>query len=313
MENSQSSILVSIAMATYNGEKYLVEQLDSIINQTHKNIELIIIDDCSIDGTVEVIQSYQKRYPFIRLHQNPVNLGIVKSFEKSINLCSGDYIALSDQDDIWCLNKIEVLLRHIGNNLLIHSDAALIHSDGTNLASSHFMYSKKPKNNTFYDYLLINNVTGCTTLFSKELVQIAFPIPDDFYIHDHYLALIASFYNRIFLLDEQLVYYRQHSNNIIGASRLPFEKFLENSKVKSDSYNSLLNKVIFQANWMIELSRDYRLSLYKGKWSSKYSIFKLLRLPQGVKLLLYFLALAGFKNRNISKHIYNFIYKIPKN
>ncbi len=117
MKNS----LISIAMATYNGEKYLKDQLDSIYNQTYKNIEVIVTDDCSIDKIVEILEQYA-RFHGLKYTVNEENLGFVKV----ISLCGGEYIALADQDDIWEKNKIEILVNEIGSNLLIHSDWVIL-------------------------------------------------------------------------------------------------------------------------------------------------------------------------------------------
>ena len=193
---------VSIAMATYNGSKFLNQQLDSIINLTYKCTELIIVDDCSSDNTIEIINSYIDKYHWIKLYQNVINIGAVKSFEKAINLCSGDYIALSDQDDVWFPNKLQTLLDNIEENLLIHSDAVLVDEHMNIVANSYFSTIKNKKLSGFTDYLLMNNVTGCTMLFSRKLFELAMPIPEGFYIHDHYLAIVASFHGTIKLLDE---------------------------------------------------------------------------------------------------------------
>lgn len=114
--------LVSIAMATYNGEKYLKEQLDSIYAQTYKNIEVIVCDDCSSDKTVEILDEYKEKYG-LKYYINEKNLGFKKNFEKAISLCSGDFIALADQDDIWIESKIEIFLKSKGiDNLIYMSD-----------------------------------------------------------------------------------------------------------------------------------------------------------------------------------------------
>ncbi len=101
--------LVSVAMCTYNGERFLAQQLDSIINQTYTNIEIVICDDGSTDKTIQMIQEYQKKFATIKLYQNKTNLGFVQNFAKAISLTTGDYVATSDQDDIWLKNKIEIL------------------------------------------------------------------------------------------------------------------------------------------------------------------------------------------------------------
>ena len=100
--------LVSIALCIYNGERFLKEQLETLVNQTYKNIEIVAVDDCSTDSSVLILETYKAKYPFINIHRNARNLGYVKNFEKAISLCKGDFIALSDQDDIWDPDKIKL-------------------------------------------------------------------------------------------------------------------------------------------------------------------------------------------------------------
>ena len=138
--------LVSIAMATYNGEKYLRKQLESIYNQTYKNIEFIVCDDRSSDKTVKILQEYQNKYG-LKFFINEQNLGFVKNFEKAASLCTGEYIAFADQDDVWLPDKIEILLSEIGNNSLICSDAKLIDENNNQVAES------LVKNLNFFDCL----------------------------------------------------------------------------------------------------------------------------------------------------------------
>ena len=123
---SKSSALVSIAMATYNGEKYVAEQLESLVKQTHKNIEIVIVDDCSTDNTVSVVKEFQKKYGFITLIEKENNSGVTKTFEHAICNCKGEYIALSDQDDIWQPDKIEILLSELNHEDAIYSNSLLI-------------------------------------------------------------------------------------------------------------------------------------------------------------------------------------------
>ena len=105
---------VSIALATYNGEKYLREQLDSILSQSIQDFELVACDDCSTDSTLKILNEYAEKDFRVKVFTNEKNLGFKKNFEKAIFLCSGDYIALSDQDDIWTENHLQVLLENIG-------------------------------------------------------------------------------------------------------------------------------------------------------------------------------------------------------
>ena len=125
--------LVSIALCTFNGAKYLSEQVESILNQTYTNLEIIICDDCSSDDTPDIISKYLSKDRRIKMFVNTTNLGCNKNFEKAISLTSGEYIAISDQDDIWEPYKIEELVNNIGDNWLIFSNSSLIDTDGHEL------------------------------------------------------------------------------------------------------------------------------------------------------------------------------------
>jgi len=207
--------LVSIAMATYNGEKYLEEQLDSIYAQTYKNIEVIVCDDKSSDQTIEILEKYKQKYG-LEYYINKQNLGYVKNFEKVVSLSTGEFIALSDQDDIWLPNKIEMLIEEIGDSLLIHSDAYLVNESGKIISDSFSKSIKKRPMQTKIEYLFHNNVTGCTMMFHKKLLDYALPIPENFPVHDWWFAIMASKYGNINYFKKNLIKYRQHSNNQIG-------------------------------------------------------------------------------------------------
>lgn len=210
-----NSNLVSIAMATYNGEKYLVKQLDSLLNQTYTHLEIIICDDMSSDGTVEIINEYIQKDNRIQLVENKDNLGYVKNFEKAISLCSGKYIALSDQDDIWDKDKVTILIDNIGDNLLIHSDCRLIDEDGETISLT---WKNELYSHTYIDDFLFSNVvTGCTALFSKELLVNILPFPKGLAYHDWYLAVYAARMKKIKYLPNTLIQYRQHSDQDTGA------------------------------------------------------------------------------------------------
>ncbi|PLW80815.1 glycosyltransferase family 2 protein [Candidatus Woesearchaeota archaeon] len=206
--------LVSIAMTTYNGEKYLKEQLDSIFNQSYKNLEVIVCDDCSNDKTVEILEEYSKNFG-LKYFSNENNLGFKKNFEKAISLCTGDFIALADQDDIWEKHKIEILVKNIGVCSLIHSASSLI-DENSNFISplwikqDNFKYS-------FEKMIFGNTITGCTTLFKRELLKDFSPIPSGEKYHDWWLALLATKNNGITYVNEPLVKYRQHSSQDTGA------------------------------------------------------------------------------------------------
>lgn len=121
---------ISVALATYNGVLFLREQLDSILNQTLQAAEIIVCDDCSTDGTWLVLREYAEKYACFKIFQNDENIGFMRNFEKAMRLCSGDYIALSDQDDIWLPDHLQILLEGIGDKMCVVGDAELIDSKG---------------------------------------------------------------------------------------------------------------------------------------------------------------------------------------
>lgn len=211
-----SNKLVSIAMATYNGEKYLREQLDSIYSQTYKNIEVVVCDDCSTDTTVKILEEYQQKHG-LKYYVNEKNLGYSKNFEKVASLCSGEYIAFSDQDDIWHSKKIRILLDEIGENTLIHTDATLIDPQKNIIAESSKDYFKLRKyvesEENHNKYIgLISCVQGCTIMCRKELFQKAFPVPFG-EEYDFWLGFVASKEKGIKYLDKKLVLWRVHESN----------------------------------------------------------------------------------------------------
>ncbi|MBU1659127.1 glycosyltransferase family 2 protein [bacterium] len=205
--------LVSIALAAYNGEKYLKEQLESIYGQSYSNLEVIVFDDCSSDNTVNILEEYRQTKG-LKYFVNDTNLGYVKNFEKAIGSCQGEYIALADQDDIWLENKIETLLKNIGDNLLIHSDTSLMDASGniTKLRWKNEIQSHK----TFDDFLFSNVVTGCSVLMKKELLKRALPFAEGLAYHDWYLALCAARESKICYLNLPLTLYRQHDTQDTG-------------------------------------------------------------------------------------------------
>ena len=237
---------IDILMATYNGEKYLGEQLDSIINQTYHNWNLLIRDDNSTDKTLEIIQNYHKKDKRIKiLKDNKGNIGIVRNFEELLKSSESEFIMFSDQDDIWVENKLDMYLKMIekikNKGFMIHSDAILFDKNKSNILKDTFI-SKKAINrgleNVFFNYF----VQGATILISKEIKNFILPFPKEVYLHDRYIHLISElFFERIFV-NKALIYYRQHGDNQIGAKNTIRELL---SKRYFDERDRQLIKVIY--------------------------------------------------------------------
>lgn len=218
------SELVSIVMATYNGEKYLRQQMDSILEQTYQQFELIVVDDASEDGTLSILNQYAALDERIQIYPAEKNLGLVANFERGLKLAKGDFIALSDQDDIFRKDKIERLLntlKHHPDRDLVVSDLSLIDEENNEIALSMRRYQGlKPRQGKPFRQLLHSNfATGCAMMFRRRLLELAIPFPPDCVVHDWWLAVIASSFRcgGICLVEEPLTAYRQHRTNVLGA------------------------------------------------------------------------------------------------
>ena len=202
---------VSVVMCTYNGECFLREQLDSIINQTYPIYELLIQDDLSTDTTWNILQEYEAKYSFVKVLRNEQNLGVAENFKRIFYLAAGDYIVVSDQDDIWLNNKIECMLNAIGDNLLVASASYSIVE--TYSESMFGLLNSTVPNNLFLPlrYVALQaTLSGHDILFNKELLSY---IPEHFwkcFWYDFCLAIVAIGLNKATYLDKYLTIWRRH-------------------------------------------------------------------------------------------------------
>lgn len=209
--------VVTIVMATYNGALFLTQQMESVVAQSYPNIEIIAVDDCSTDATVEILERFQLKYPHIKIIRNQQNLGYIKNFEKGCKLASGEYIALCDQDDVWHPDKIKKMQAAIGSYPLIYCDSVLCDEDlqpiGVNISDR--------GNCRDYDnplqQAIFCRIYGHATLIRRDFLQKAIPFLD-IIPHDWWLSYMATFYGGMKYLKETLASYRQHSANIFGAA-----------------------------------------------------------------------------------------------
>ena len=212
-------------MATYNGEKYLREQLNSILAQTITDWELVVCDDCSKDSTVEILKSYQEQDDRIKIFVNEKNLGFKKNFEKAIGLCSGDYIALADQDDIWHENHLEVLQELIGDASLSCGNASLMTADSVVTEKKlndveKLLCLPSDTHKLMYRILLKSNpFQGASMLIRKDFLLKILPIPDGVLYHDAWIVACTCFEKGIAYTFEPITDYRQHENNVTVAAR----------------------------------------------------------------------------------------------
>ncbi len=239
--------LVSIVLATYNSERYLREQLDSLYSQTYRNIEVVVSDDNSTDGTVAILAEYARKHG-LRYSINSRNTGFVKNFQKAITMCSGELVALCDHDDVWFPEKIETLVAAIDDFSMVCCDATVIDSKGELAAFSLYKHAGRKffHEEQFIHLLYGNYITGCTTLFKKQILENALPFPDSIPYHDWWLAIIAAAGNGIAFVDRPLMGYRYHGANQSETAKKNKFEFIINriaqvrKMKKSDSYDNAI-------------------------------------------------------------------------
>ncbi|MDP1993304.1 MAG: glycosyltransferase family 2 protein [Syntrophales bacterium] len=231
--NKTGELTVSIVLCTYNGERYLQQQLDSLLAQSRLPEKIVVADDGSTDGTWEILQAFavqaRGRGITIDVQRNPGNLGYVRNFETALQRAGTDLIFACDQDDVWNPQKLAVMHEHFAadpNLLLLHSDARLVDANLNDLGCSLFEALElgpdelhRVHDGHGFDVLLRRCiVTGATTAFRRDLLADAVPFGDG-WIHDEWLAIVASAIGKIDVVERKLIDYRQHAANQLGMRR----------------------------------------------------------------------------------------------
>ena len=220
---------IDILLATYNGEKYLKEQIDSILNQTYKNVRLVISDDCSKDSTLEILKEYEKKDERIELYIQQSNIGVVKNIEFLLKQVKSPYYMLADQDDYWLPEKAEKSLEKLNqqNADLVFGDLDVVDKSLKTIYPSFddYMLLTRKINKYIDSYkvnYLYNCVTGCTVLAKKETVKKILPLPTNskYLIHDHWIGLMVSLNGKLAYMPEKYIKYRQHGNNQVGTEKI---------------------------------------------------------------------------------------------
>jgi glycosyltransferase involved in cell wall biosynthesis len=262
--------LISIVLCSYNGERFIKEQIDSILHQTYSHIELIISDDASTDSTARILNQY-KSNDKVKLFFQQENIGPSKNFEFALKQAKGAFIAFSDQDDIWLPQKIEKLYFAIGDSALIYSDSELVDEEGARLnikiSNLRNMYSGHQS----FGFIFSNVVWGHAIMINSRILPSVIPIPGNI-PHDIWTAFVATTITGIKYLDEPLTLYRQHATTatktiaVKSRRRKMSKRFLDFEK---------------QLHW-IELMRDHERpeaeefyeelsELYGSKRNGKFS------------------------------------------
>lgn len=241
---------VAILMSTYNGAKYLKDQLQSIINQSYSNWHLYIRDDGSSDETVEIIKSYAKKDSRISIIYDTLgNIGSVRSFFYLLEQVDSNFYMFSDQDDYWKQDKIQksiLLLKqhnHKRKPICVYTNLQIVDD---NLEGNELLLTK-----TWQDFpklFFTNNLYGCTMLFNnflKEKIKFNRLNYDNIYVHDWWLALVCAIFGEIYYLDEPTILYRQHYGNQIGATSKNINVLIKRLFSKSKDEKSLQSTILF--------------------------------------------------------------------
>lgn len=200
--------MISVCLATYNGARYLREQIDSILPQLNSGDELLIADDGSTDATLTIVSSYGEQ---LRLVASGRAGGVVANFERALAAASGDLIVLSDQDDVWLPGRLDLVREHLGGAALLMMNAVVVDADARPLGPD--LYSMLGFHRGFMRTLIRTRYVGCCLALRRELLDLALPFPKRIQWHDWYLALIAELLFSVEVRPEKTLLFRRHDHN----------------------------------------------------------------------------------------------------
>jgi glycosyltransferase involved in cell wall biosynthesis len=200
---------VSVCMAVYNGEKYIRQQIESVLSELQQDDELLIYDDLSTDTTARIVEelTFDKR---IKFKQNATQLGVVKNFELLLENARGEYIFLCDQDDVWLPGKVERCVQALTKHTLVVTDCLVVNQNLDVLYPSFFQLRHSGAG--VLKNICKNTYLGCCMAFRKELLNMCLPIPKSIPMHDMWLGLIAEANGNVLFIEEKLSLYRRHQS-----------------------------------------------------------------------------------------------------
>ena len=292
--------MVDILLAVYNGEKYLKEQLNSIINQTYQDFNIIIRDDGSTDDSFDIIKEFTLLYPEkIKIVEGKPSGSAKNNFFELMNHTNSDYIMFCDQDDVWLKNKIELTLSKMkefenthGKHtpLLCHTDLKVVDENLNTIHPSFYKMQKFNISKTSLNYAMVQNiVTGCTIMINKPLLDIAKGTnSENIIMHDWWLFLIASAFGKVEAINTPTMLYRQHENNQLGAApegkviyylkKLLFsnknhsKNILLKTCMQAKIFNNTFSEKLSQQNKL--LAKEYSCILQKNKLCKIITVIK---------------------------------------
>lgn len=202
--------MISVCIPTYNGERFILQQLQSILSQLDLYDEVIISDDSSSDNTIKIIENIGDKR--IKIFKNQNFKSPVFNMEFALNNAKGDFIFMSDQDDIWVDGKVKKMLEKLEHYHLVVSDAVIVDENENVLNSSYYGWKRSGKG--FWKNFYKNTYIGCAMAFRKEVLEIALPFPKKLAMHDVWIGLIANLFFNVIFIDDKLLKYRRHKKNL---------------------------------------------------------------------------------------------------
>lgn len=284
---------IDIIMATYNGQAYIKEQIESILENTYQEWQLTVCDDGSLDNTISIVKEYMKQYPDkIFLYENPKNLGVILNFLQAVKKSNNPYIMFCDQDDVWKSNKIQVTYEKmkemesdVGDKLpiAVFSDGHVVDSKLNIIHPSfHKSGALDVSKIDLSSILMENKLLGCTTMLNKRVREMIVTLPTTARMHDWWIGIICASFGRIGFVNEATILYRQHDNNIVGGSK-DFTSYVKDRISSLNKQRQVLKLTQNQAKNFYQI--------YKGQLSPKY------------KDVIYQFAMLGKKNWFIRRYI----------
>ena len=218
--------MISVCMATHNGEKYIREQIDSILKQLGKSDELVISDDGSMDSTIEIIKSYNDSRIKVYSLKSPTGLlgheYATLNFENALKNAKGDYIFLSDQDDLWTDDKVEVCMKYLQTYDYVVSDAYVTDGNLNVISVTRFLKEEKIHFNKYLAVVFSTPYQGSCAAFRRSVLDKAMPFPNGIQSHDRWIGNVAAFYFKYKIVPERLIYYRRHegvTSSALGSNK----------------------------------------------------------------------------------------------
>ncbi|MDE6023840.1 MAG: glycosyltransferase family 2 protein [Lachnospiraceae bacterium] len=218
--------MVSVAMAVYNGSRYVEQQLESILRQLDSGDEICISIDPSEDGSEELLNQFAKTESRIHLSKGP-GKGIIENFENAISMCGGDIIFLADQDDVWEADKVSFVKKCFDKTgaILVMHDVRIMDEQLEHVINDSF-YRLKNSRRGIIKNIIRNSYMGCAMAFKRELIDYILPMPRDIAMHDQWIGLVAEKKGKVIFTSRKLGQYRRHGGNVSGLSHADFKSML---------------------------------------------------------------------------------------